>query len=46
MSSFCEVCGWTCDVVLAELDEDIECPVCGAGKDLFEECPSGINTPS
>jgi rubredoxin len=38
----CTVCDWVYDeaeegVPFDKLPEDYECPVCGAGKDLFEE---------
>jgi rubredoxin len=38
----CTVCEWIYDeaeedVPFEELPEDYECPVCGAGKDFFEE---------
>jgi len=38
----CTVCGFVYDeevegVPFEELPDDYECPVCGAGKDLFEE---------
>ncbi len=38
----CTVCGYIYDeevegVPFADLPDDYECPICGAGKELFEE---------
>ena len=38
----CSVCGYVYDgeVPFEELPEDYVCPICGAGKELFEVSPN------
>ena len=33
----CTVCEWVYDPAVGDPDEDWVCPVCGVGKDMFEE---------